>query len=143
MGAVADSVIDSGGEVIGVMTRSLVDAEVAHDRLALLEIVDSMHERKARMTELSEAVIALPGGFGTLDETFEVLTWNQLGIVARPVVFLDVDGYFDALLDFVSRGVTEGFIRVEHGAMAQRASSPQQAVELALDSTVAYRPKWR
>ena len=142
MGAVADAVIDGGGEVIGVMTRSLVDAEVAHDGLTCLEVVDTMHERKARMTELSDGVIALPGGFGTLDETFEVLTWNQLGLTARPVVFLDVEGYFGDLLRFVERGVADGFIRAEHGAMAQRATTPSEAIGLAADTPAMYLPKW-
>ena len=142
MGAVADAVLEAGGDVTGVMTHSLVEAEVAHEGLTRLLTVDSMHERKARMTELSAGVIALPGGFGTLDETFEVLTWNQLGLVARPVVLLDVNGYFGDLLRFVRRGVDEGFIRPEHGAMAQRATTPREAVTAALDSNVVVRPKW-
>ncbi len=142
MGTVADSVLADGGEVTGVMTRSLVEAEVAHQGLTRLEVVDTMHERKARMTELSDSVIAIPGGFGTLDETFEVLTWNQLGITARPVVFLDVNGYFDGLFAFVQRGVDEGFIRREHGAMARRATTTAEAVELATAPPLAYRSKW-
>ena len=94
MGAVADAVLAAGGEVIGVITEQLVGAEIAHPALTALEVVDSMHERKARMAELADGFIALPGGFGTLDEVLEMLTWNQLGLIAKPVVFLDVDGYF-------------------------------------------------
>ena len=88
-----------------MITDQLVRAEIAHLGLTSLEVVDSMHERKARMAELSTGFVALPGGFGTLDETLEVLTWNQLGLIAKPVVFLDVDGYFSGLFDFFDRAV--------------------------------------
>jgi uncharacterized protein (TIGR00730 family) len=143
MGTVADAVLGAGGEVTGVMTRALVDAEVAHAGLTTLEVVDTMHERKARMTELSDGVIALPGGFGTLDETFEVLTWNQLGITARPVVFLDVGGYYAELLRFVAGAVEAGFVRPEHGTMAQRATSVAEAIDAASDDADrGGLPKW-
>ena len=94
MGVVADAALAAGGSVTGVMTEQLVAAEVAHRGLTELEVTATMHARKARMAELSDGVIVLPGGFGTLDETFEMITWNQLGLVAVPVVFLDVNSYF-------------------------------------------------
>ena len=114
MGVLADSVLAGGGEVIGVIPQRLVDAEVAHPGLTRLEVVDSMHTRKARMAELSDAFIALPGGFGTLDELFEILTWAQLGLHGKPCGLLDVDGYFAPLLQWVDHAVAEGFVRPRH-----------------------------
>lgn len=94
MGELADAVLVAGGSVTGVMPQGLVDHEVAHTGLTRLEVTSTMHERKARMVELADGVLALPGGFGTFDELMEVLTWNQLGLVALPVVLLDVEGFF-------------------------------------------------
>ena len=124
MGTVADTALAAGGEVVGVITEHLVGAEVAHLGVSALEVTGSMHERKARMAELSDGVIVLPGGFGTLDESFELLTWNQLGLLAAPVVFLDVAGFFGSLFDFITHSVESGFIRPEHAALAQRAPRP-------------------
>ena len=121
MGIVADAVLNGGGSVTGVITEHLVGAEVAHGELTALEVTASMHERKARMAELSDGVIVLPGGFGTLDESFELLTWNQLGLIAAPVVFLDVDGFFDPLFAFIDGAVRSGFIKERHGGLAQRS----------------------
>jgi uncharacterized protein (TIGR00730 family) len=121
MGAVADAALAHGGEVIGVITDQLVRAEIAHLGVTTLEVADSMHERKARMADLADGFVALPGGFGTLDETLEVLTWNQLGLIAKPVVFLDVDGYFSGLFDFFDQAVDASFIRGAHRMLAQRA----------------------
>ena len=101
-----------------------------------------MHARKARMAELSDGVIVLPGGFGTLDESFELLTWNQLGLLAASVVFLDVGGFFDPLFDFVDRAVASGFVREHHAALVQRAFSETDAVRLAISPPPAYVPKW-
>jgi uncharacterized protein (TIGR00730 family) len=142
MGAVADTALAAGGEVIGVITEHLVGAEVAHTGVTSLEITGSMHERKARMAELSDGVIVLPGGFGTLDESFELLTWNQLGLLAVPVVFLDVAGFFGPLFDFVSHAVSAGFVRPEHAALVQRASTADEAIDLATAPPPAYLPKW-
>lgn len=142
MGVVADAVLEQGGEVIGVITAQLVQAEIAHPGLTSLEVVDSMHERKARMTELAGGFIALPGGFGTLDETLEVLTWNQLGLVAKPVAFLDVDGYFSALFDFFDRAVEAKFIRGAHRMLAQRARTVDEAVAIAIAPTPETPHKW-
>nr|NQU89885.1 TIGR00730 family Rossman fold protein [Bacteroidota bacterium] len=114
MREIADSVLESNGEVIGVMPRHIVDKEVAHQHLTHLHIVDNMHQRKAMMAELSDAFIALPGGYGTIDELFEVLTWNQLEIIDKPAGLLNIDGYFDHLLAFISHSVEKKFVRLEH-----------------------------
>ena len=114
MGALADAVMDKGGEVIGVMPQGLVDFEVAHHRLDDLRIVGSMHERKALMTDLSDAFIALPGGIGTLEETFEMLTWAQLGFHPKPVALLDIGGFYIKLIGFLDHVVEAGFLRPEH-----------------------------
>ncbi len=113
MGAVADAALAGGAEVIGVLPRSLIEYEIAHDGLTELHLTDSMHERKALMAELSDAFIALPGGFGTLDEFFEVLTWGQLGLHEKPCGFLNVAGYFDGLFEFIDHAVEERFLRPE------------------------------
>jgi uncharacterized protein (TIGR00730 family) len=113
MGAVADAVRDEGGDVIGVIPQAIVDLEIGHDGLDDLRVVGSMHERKALMAELSDAFIALPGGIGTLEELFEVYTWAQLGIHAKPLVLLDVAGYFRPLVAFLDHAVQERFLRPE------------------------------
>jgi uncharacterized protein (TIGR00730 family) len=142
MGAVADAALAAGGEVIGVMTEQLVAAEVAHLDLTRLEVVTSMHERKARMAEMSDGVIVLPGGFGTLDEAFEIITWNQLGLVAVPVVFLDADGYFGALFEFIEHSVAAGFVSDGHARSVQRAESVADTLRLALSAPAAFSSKW-
>lgn len=110
MGIVADAVLEGGGEVIGVIPQQLVEWEVAHPGLTRLEVVANMHERKARMFDLSDGFIALPGGFGTLDEMFEMLTWRQLGIGDRPCAFLDVEGFYEPLIAMMDRMVAERFL---------------------------------
>jgi uncharacterized protein (TIGR00730 family) len=110
MGVVADAVLAAGGEVIGVIPEQLVNWEVAHKGVTKLEVVGSMHERKARMFDLSDGFIAMPGGFGTLDEMFEMLTWRQLGIGDKPCTFLDVDGFYEPLIAMLDRMVTERFL---------------------------------
>ncbi len=111
MGALADSVLAAGGEVIGVMPRSLVDREVAHAGLTELRVVESMHERKATMAALSDAFVALPGGLGTLEELFEVWTWGMLGLHAKRFGLLDVAGYYQPLTAFLDHAVAHGFVR--------------------------------
>jgi hypothetical protein len=111
MGAIADAVLAGGGQVIGVMPRTLVEREVAHHGLSELHVVESMHDRKALMTQLSDAFVALPGGHGTLDELFEALTWSQLGIHDKPIAILNVAGYWDPLLAMMERASEEGFLR--------------------------------
>jgi len=110
MGALADAAIAAGGRVIGIIPRSLAEAEVAHQGVTDLRIVESMHERKAMMAALSDGFIALPGGFGTFEEFCEAVTWVQLGIQQKPCVLANLDGYYDPLVALFDRGVTSGFI---------------------------------
>jgi uncharacterized protein (TIGR00730 family) len=117
MGVLADTVLAAGGSVIGVMTRSLVDREIAHTGLTEFHVVGSMHERKQKMADLSDGFVALPGGFGTLDETAEVLTWRQLGLIDKPCGLLEVAGFFAPLLRFFDHAVEEGFVGVEQRRM--------------------------
>jgi uncharacterized protein (TIGR00730 family) len=111
MGTVADAVLAGGGKVIGVIPRQLVELEVAHAGLTELQVVETMHQRKTRMFELSDAFVALPGGFGTMDEMFEMLTWAQLGLHRQPCGFLNVRGYYDGLRGMVDHMVAEGFVK--------------------------------
>lgn len=117
MGVLADAVLAGGGEVTGVIPAFLVDREVAHQGLTQLRVVDSMHERKGVMSELSDVVIALPGGLGTLEELFEALTWAQLGLHQKPCGLLNAAGYFDHLLAFLDHAVDQGFVAAEYRAM--------------------------
>jgi uncharacterized protein (TIGR00730 family) len=114
MQVIADRVLENGGRVVGVMPKSLVEKEVAHHGLNKLHIVDSMQERKLLMAELSDAFIAMPGGFGTLDELFEMLTFNQLRIHDKPLGILNTNGYFNLLMEFIGHAVAEEFVRPEH-----------------------------
>jgi len=117
MGAVANGALDAGGEVIGVLTRGLAAREIAHPRLTSLELVDTMHERKARMAALSDAVIALPGGYGTFDELFEALTWSQLHLDRKPIALVDGDGFWSPLVAALDGAMTAGFITLENRAL--------------------------
>jgi uncharacterized protein (TIGR00730 family) len=117
MGAVADAVLARGGQVIGVIPHALSSKEIAHGGLTELHVVASMHERKALMAQRSDAFVALPGGFGTLEELFEVLTWAQLGLHPKPCGLLNVNGYFDHLLSFLDHCVEEGLLREGHREM--------------------------
>lgn len=114
MGVVADAVLNNGGEAIGVIPQALKDVEIAHPRLTELRIVNSMHERKAMMAELSDAFVALPGGAGTLEELFEVWTWSQLGVHAKPCALLNVEGFYDRLVAFLDHVVEEQFLKQAH-----------------------------
>ncbi len=116
MGIVADAVLAGGGEVIGVIPQQLVDWEVAHKGVTRLEVVDSMHTRKARMFELADGFVALPGGFGTLDEMFEMLTWRQLGLGKKPCAFLAVNGFWQPLMTMLDTMVAERFLHPEQRA---------------------------
>jgi uncharacterized protein (TIGR00730 family) len=111
MGALADAALQAGGRVVGVMPQALVAREVAHRGLSELQVVETMHQRKARMNELAEAFVALPGGIGTLEEIVEMFTWTQLGIHRKPCAFLNVEGYYDGLLQFLRGMVAQGFLR--------------------------------
>ncbi|MEN4902856.1 TIGR00730 family Rossman fold protein [Luteimonas sp. TWI662] len=116
MGTVANAVLEGGGSVTGVIPKQLADWEVAHRGLTQLEIVDSMHARKMRMFELSDAFVALPGGFGTMEEIFEMLTWRQLGIGNKPCAFLDIDGFYAPLIGMIDRMVDERFLHPDQRA---------------------------
>ena len=142
MGAVADAALAAGGEVIGVITDQLVSAEVAHRGLSSLEIVPDMHQRKARFEQLADGFIALPGGFGTLEEVIELLTWNQLGLIRKPVVLLDVNKYWAPLFDWMDAAVAAGFVRTSHRMLAQRAHTVDEALALALAPAPETPNKW-
>jgi uncharacterized protein (TIGR00730 family) len=142
MGAVADCVLAGGGRVVGVIPRSLVDSEIAHRGLTELEVADSMHTRKARMAALADGFVALAGGFGTFEELLEVLTWNQLGFIRKPVVLFDVDGFYTPLLQMFGRAVEAGFIREEHAALARRGTTADEVLDLALTPAPASPSKW-
>jgi uncharacterized protein (TIGR00730 family) len=129
MAALADSALDDLGEVVGVIPRVLVEREVANTSLTDLRIVDSMHQRKALMAELADGFVALPGGIGTLEEFFEAWTWAQLGMHAKPCGLLNVDGYFDPLLEFLDRAVEEKFVRDVHRSMVIVESDPMKLLE--------------
>lgn len=142
MGAVADSVMAANGHVTGVITEQLFELEVGHSGLSELEVVQDMHVRKARMAELADGVIVLPGGFGTYEEMFEILTWNQLGLVSMPVVLLDVAGFYAPLLDMVVGAVDAGFMKPDHGALLRHATTAAEAVAIASAPAAAFTPKW-
>lgn len=114
MGIVADAALEAGGEVHGVITRALLDKELQHRELTTLAVVDTMHERKAAMADRADAFVALPGGFGTFDELFEVITWTQLGIHDKPCGILDVNGFYGPLVDMMDGATARGFVTVEH-----------------------------
>jgi len=138
MGALADAALAEGGRVIGVITKALADAEIAHGGLTELRVVASMHERKAVMEALSDAFVALPGGVGTLEELAEMLAWAQLGLHRKPCGLLNVNGYFDRLIDFLDHAVAERFIRPVHREQLIVAGTPEEL----LSSFAAYRPRF-
>ena len=142
MGMVADAALAAGGEVIGIIPQSLKEAEIGHKGLTRLEVVDGMHARKARMAELSDAFIALPGGLGTLEELFEVWTWGQLGYHGKPLGLLEVNGFYEPLLTFLDHLVQERFVRPQHREMLQRASSPAELIDALQAWTPSAAPKW-
>ena len=130
MRSVADAVLENGGEVTGVIPRFMVEQGWHHTGLTRLVEVESMHERKQLMADLSDAVIALPGGCGTLEELLEVITWKQLGLYLNPIVILNTNGFFDPLLDQLKRAIDENFMRRQHGDIWHVAATPEEAVEL-------------
>ena len=140
MGALANAVLGAGGEAIGVIPRSLAIKEVAHDNLTQMHVVASMHERKAMMAELADGFIALPGGWGTLEEIFEILTWAQLGFHEKPCGLLNVEGYYDGLIGFLENAIEQQFVREMCRPMLMTASEPADL----LDRFANYRaPKVR
>jgi len=142
MGVLADAALEAGGEVVGVIPEALVARELAHNGVTDLRIVHSMHERKALMADLSDAFIALPGGFGTFEELCETLTWVQLGIHDKPCGLLNVAGYFDPLIAMFDRAVEERFLRPQHRDLLQVSTDPAELLDRLRD---AHRPtihKW-
>jgi uncharacterized protein (TIGR00730 family) len=136
MGVVADAALAGGGEVIGVIPQALVDRELAHGGLTRLEVVASMHGRKAAMADLADGFAALPGGYGTCDELFEILTWAQLGLHTRPVGLLDTAGYFTPMLAWLDHMVAEGFLKAKHRGLLIDARTPEEL----LNRLLTYRP---
>ena len=132
MGTIADITLALGGKVVGVIPTQLVDVETAHRHLTELHQVDSMHERKQMMSDLSDGFIALPGGFGTLEEISEVLSWAQIGLHRKPIGFLDVEGYFDRLIEFFDDMVTHGFLRQESRDLVLLEENPRTLVDRML-----------
>lgn len=130
MGAVADAVLNSGGEVVGVIPDVLVDREIGHQRLTELHVVHTMHERKALMADHANAFVALPGGFGTLDEFIEILTWAQLRIHSKPCVLVNVLGYYDGLLQFLHTAVERGFLKQANLDLIQIARDADEALDM-------------
>jgi len=142
MGVLADTMLAAGGEVIGVIPRVLVDREVAHPGLSELRVVDSMHQRKAAMAELADGFIALPGGFGTLEEIFEILTWSQLGLHQKPCGLLNVNDYYQGLVAFLARAVNAGLLREENRHMLMVAETPDRLLTLFDDYRAPTVEKW-
>lgn len=143
MGALADSMLALGGRVTGVMPQALHDKEIAHTGLSELHVVDSMHERKSLMAVLSDGFIALPGGFGTLEEIIEVMTWGQLGFHDKPCGLLNVNGYFDQLLAFFDGACAQGFLNADHRRMLQVADTPAGILELFESYVPPATDKWQ
>ena len=142
MGAVADGVLAAGGEVTGVIPQHLVDMEVAHQGVTTLEVVGSMHERKSRMFDLSDAFLALPGGFGTAEEIFEMLTWRQLGIGKKPCAFLDIDGFYAQLIGMIDHMVAERFLHPEQRADLWHGDDIDRMLEWMRGYAPAVASKW-
>lgn len=142
MGRLAQTVLDAGGEVVGVIPRALMDREVAHSKLTDLIVTESMHERKAEMVGRSDGFIAAPGGLGTLEEFFEVLTWSQLGLHQKPCGLLDVGGYYEPLIRLLDHGVKEGFIQEAHRRMVLVESDPGRLLDRMREYEAPSVPRW-
>jgi uncharacterized protein (TIGR00730 family) len=142
MGVMADAALAEGGEVIGIIPEALLAWEVAHAGLTQLEIVSSMHARKARMADLADAFVALPGGFGTLEEFCEVLTWSQLGLHRKPCGLVNVEGYYAPLLALLDHAVAERFVRPEHRALVLEAAEPEPLLDLLARYEPPTLEKW-
>ncbi len=142
MGVLADTVLASGGEVVGVIPKALEEKEVSHGHLTELHVVGSMHERKALMASLSEGFIALPGGFGTLEELSEILTWGQLGLHRKPIGLLNIDGYYDSLLAFLDRATSDEFVHPAHRLLLIEDSEPSRILKAFGRYEAADVEKW-
>ena len=141
MGVMANTMLEGGGQVIGIIPQFIVDMEVAHSGLTELHIVSSMHERKKMMFDLSDGFVALPGGLGTLEEIFEIVSWAQLKLHDKPCGFLNVAGYFDPLIQFLDEAVQKGFVRSEHRQMVLQESAPEKLLQQFLTYRSAHIEK--
>ena len=133
MGAVADAALAGGAEVIGVLPEVLSGSEIAHGGLTRLEVVKTMHARKARMVKLADAFLILPGGYGTLDELMEIVTWKQLRLHAKPCILINTAGYWSGLLEFLDTAVTAGFLKAENRKLTEMASDAEEAVRIVMN----------
>jgi len=136
MGTIADAVLNNGGEAIGVIPDGLMQREIGHRGVTRLHVVETMHQRKALMADLSDAFIAMPGGYGTLEEFAEIVTWSQLGIQIKPCALLNIEGYWDGLLNFVDHAVNEDFVRRENRDLIVVGATPEEV----LDKIQSWRP---
>jgi uncharacterized protein (TIGR00730 family) len=142
MGVLADAALEQGGDVIGVIPHALDTKELAHDGLTEMHVVDTMHERKALMADLADGFISLPGGLGTFDESFEILTWAQLGIHAKPCGLLNVGGYFDKLIGFLDHAVEQRFIKPQHRDLVLVEGDPGRLLERMRTYRTPVTGKW-
>lgn len=142
MGAVADGALETGGAVIGVIPGFLRNKEIAHEQLTELIVVDTMHERKTKMNALCDGIIALPGGFGTLEELFEILTWGQLGLHRKPVALLNVNGFYDALLELIGTMVSKGFLKEINQKMLIASDNITDLLDQMNHYVAPETPKW-
>jgi len=142
MGALADATLAGGGKVVGVIPQALVEKEIGHNGLSEMHVVGSMHERKALMADLADAFLSLPGGFGTWDEFCEALTWSQLGLQKKACAFLNVEGYYDALLALTERAAEDGFIREEHRRLLLVDADAEMLLDRLGNYDVPFVPKW-
>ena len=142
MGVVADAVLEAGGDVTGVIPHALMAREIGHGGVTRLHVVDSMHERKALMAELSDAFVALPGGVGTFEELFEAITWTQLGLHRKPCGLLNVSGFYDGLIAFLDRAWAEGFIKPETRAIVTSSHDIDTLLDRLLATEIPAVPRW-
>lgn len=142
MGVIADAVLEKGGKVIGVIPHFLAHKEVEHTGVTEMHYSETMHERKMKMFELSDGAIAMPGGFGTLDELFELCTWAQLGHHEKPLAILNVNGFYDALLQFLNRVVSDGFLKTENRGIILDAAQPAEVLKKMRNYQPVHVPKW-
>lgn len=142
MGAVANGVLDNNGKVIGVIPSFLREKELQHDSLSEMIVVETMHDRKAKMYDLSDGIISLPGGFGTMDEMFEFLTWGQLAIHRKPTGLLNIDGYYDSLLDFIDTTIDKGFVKEEYRSMLLVSDNVEELLQRMKQYVPSANDKW-
>lgn len=142
MGAVADGTLNNGGQVIGVLPHFLAEKELAHEGLTELILVDTMHERKAKMADLCDGFITLPGGFGTMEELFEVLTWAQLGLHHKPIAILNIGGYYDSLITFVETMIAGGLLKEEYRKMLLVSDNIQDVLQQMKEYEAPVNDKW-